>query len=61
MLLCSFHKGRNLTKMGLKGHDTAELFFEDVKLPKSALLGNNWVFNCKRLDYKASLLTLGAH
>jgi alkylation response protein AidB-like acyl-CoA dehydrogenase len=35
-----FHKGRNLNKMGLKGHDTAELFFEDVRLPKSAILGN---------------------
>jgi len=34
-----FHKGRNLNKMGLKAHDTAELFFEDVKLPKSAILG----------------------
>jgi len=34
-----FKKGRNLNKLGLKGHDTAELFFEDVRLPKTALLG----------------------
>jgi long-chain-acyl-CoA dehydrogenase len=34
-----FNKGRNLSKLGLKGHDTAELFFEDVRLPKTALLG----------------------
>ncbi len=34
-----FKKGRNLKKLGLKGHDTAELFFEDVRLPKTAVLG----------------------
>ena len=34
-----FKKGRKLKKMGLKAQDTAELFFEDVRLPASALLG----------------------
>ena len=34
-----FTKGKKLNKMGLKAQDTSELFFEDVKLPKSALLG----------------------
>jgi len=34
-----FHKGRKLNKLGLKGQDTAELFFEDVRVPESALLG----------------------
>ena len=34
-----FKKGRNLSKLGLKGHDTAELFFEDVRVPKTAILG----------------------
>merc|ERR1719331_3251440 len=34
-----FKKGRNLNKLGMKAHDTAELFFEDVRLPKTALLG----------------------
>jgi long-chain-acyl-CoA dehydrogenase len=34
-----FHKGRKLKKMGLKAQDTAELFFEDVRLPSTALLG----------------------
>jgi len=34
-----FIKGRKLNKMGLKAQDTSELFFEDVRLPKSALLG----------------------
>jgi len=34
-----FHKGRKLKKLGLKTQDTAELFFEDVRVPGSALLG----------------------
>ncbi|XP_043238633.1 long-chain specific acyl-CoA dehydrogenase, mitochondrial-like [Amphibalanus amphitrite] len=34
-----FRKGKKLNKMGMKAQDTAELFFEDVRLPKSALLG----------------------
>jgi len=34
-----FHKGRKLNKLGLKGQDTAELFFEDVRVPAAALLG----------------------
>uniref|UniRef100_W5MB52 Long-chain specific acyl-CoA dehydrogenase, mitochondrial n=2 Tax=Lepisosteus oculatus TaxID=7918 RepID=W5MB52_LEPOC len=34
-----FHKGRKLSKIGLKAQDTAELFFEDVRLPAEALLG----------------------
>nr|XP_048725533.1 long-chain specific acyl-CoA dehydrogenase, mitochondrial isoform X2 [Caretta caretta] len=34
-----FIKGRKLEKIGLKAQDTAELFFEDVRLPASALLG----------------------
>jgi len=34
-----FQKGRNLDKLGLKAQDTAELFFEDVRVPASAILG----------------------
>jgi len=34
-----FERGRNLEKMGLKGQDTAELFFENVKIPKENVLG----------------------
>ncbi|XP_002735248.2 long-chain specific acyl-CoA dehydrogenase, mitochondrial-like [Saccoglossus kowalevskii] len=34
-----FKKGKKLQKMGLKAQDTAELFFEDVRLPASAVLG----------------------
>jgi alkylation response protein AidB-like acyl-CoA dehydrogenase len=34
-----FERGRNLDKMGLKAQDTAELFFDDVMVPKENLLG----------------------
>lgn len=32
-------KGRNLKKVGLKAQDTSELFFENVRVPSSAVLG----------------------
>ncbi|UPK74893.1 acyl-CoA dehydrogenase family protein [Nocardioidaceae bacterium SCSIO 66511] len=35
-----FERGRNLDKLGMKAQDTAELFFEDVRVPKSNLLGD---------------------
>jgi len=34
-----FNRGRKLDKVGLKAQDTAELSFEDVKVPVSNLLG----------------------
>ncbi|WP_420145552.1 acyl-CoA dehydrogenase family protein [Sphingobium sp.] len=34
-----FERGRKLAKMGLKAQDTAELFFNDVRVPKHNLLG----------------------
>ena len=34
-----FERGRNLDKLGLKAQDTAELFFNDVKIPKANVLG----------------------
>lgn len=38
-VLPGFQKGRSLQKLGLKGQDTAELVFDDVALPRDALLG----------------------
>lgn len=35
-----FERGRKLAKMGLKAQDTAELFFNDVRLPKENVLGD---------------------
>jgi len=34
-----FEKGSNLEKIGMKAQDTAELFFNDVRVPKGNLLG----------------------
>lgn len=35
-----FERGRKLAKMGLHAQDTAELFFNDVKVPKGNMLGD---------------------
>ncbi len=35
-----FERGRNLDKMGLKAQDTSELFFDNVAVPKTNLLGD---------------------
>lgn len=34
-----FQKGNKLNKLGMKAQDTSELFFEDVRLPQSSMLG----------------------
>lgn len=34
-----FERGRNLEKVGMKAQDTAELFFDNVEVPKENLLG----------------------
>jgi acyl-CoA dehydrogenase len=39
--LKGFRVGRILDKMGMKSQDTAELFFEDVRVPAANLLGGN--------------------
>jgi alkylation response protein AidB-like acyl-CoA dehydrogenase len=37
--MAGFERGRNLDKIGLKAQDTAELFFDDVRVPVTNLLG----------------------
>src|SRR3546814_11969999 len=37
--MLGFERGRNLDKMGMKAQDTAELFFDEVEVPKENLLG----------------------
>lgn len=37
--LSGFRRGRVLEKMGMHGQDTAELFFDDMRVPKANLLG----------------------
>ncbi|MGD9407368.1 MAG: acyl-CoA dehydrogenase family protein [Gammaproteobacteria bacterium] len=35
-----FRRGRNLKKLGLKAQDTAELFFDNVRVPRENVLGD---------------------
>jgi alkylation response protein AidB-like acyl-CoA dehydrogenase len=35
-----FERGRNLAKLGLKAQDTSELFFDNVRVPKTNVLGD---------------------
>lgn len=35
-----FKRGRNLEKLGMKAQDTSELFFENVRIPASNMLGS---------------------
>jgi alkylation response protein AidB-like acyl-CoA dehydrogenase len=37
--MTGFERGRNLDKVGMKAQDTAELFFDNVEVPKENLLG----------------------
>jgi len=37
--MAGFERGRNLDKIGQKAQDTAELFFDDVQVPATNLLG----------------------
>ena len=37
--MAGFERGKNLRKMGMHSQDTAELFFNNVKVPKENLLG----------------------
>src|SRR5258707_4340629 len=34
-----FQRGRNLEKIGMKAHDTSELFFENIRIPSTNMLG----------------------
>jgi acyl-CoA dehydrogenase len=37
--VAGFRRGRKLDKIGLRGQDTSELFFEEMRVPESSLLG----------------------
>ncbi len=37
--LPGFVRGKNLEKLGMKGQDTSELFFENLRVPATAMLG----------------------
>jgi len=47
--LAGFRRGRNLEKLGLKGQDTSELFFGDVRVPVDNLIGGEPGLGFKQL------------
>ena len=59
-----FKRGRNLEKLGLKAQDTAELFFDDVRVPTSFLLGasegNGFVQLMQQLPQERLIIAVGA-
>src|SRR3954464_42105 len=58
-----FTKGRRLKKMGLKGQDTAELFFDNVEVPAGNLLGqenNGFVYLMQELPWERLQIAIGA-
>jgi acyl-CoA dehydrogenase len=58
-----FRKGRKLDKMGQHAADTAELFFEDVRVPASNLLGEEnrgFAYLMQELAQERFVIALGA-
>ena len=58
-----FSKGKRLKKMGLKGQDTAELFFDNVAVPQENLLGkenNGFVYLMQELPWERLQIAISA-
>jgi acyl-CoA dehydrogenase len=58
-----FSKGKRLKKMGLKGQDTAELFFDDVQVPAENLLGqenNGFIYLMQELPWERMQIAIAA-
>ena len=58
-----FSRGRNLEKLGLKAQDTSELFFDDVRVPITNLLGEEnqgFRYLMEQLPRERSLSAIGA-
>ncbi len=59
-----FSRGRNLEKLGLKAQDTSELFFDDVRVPASFLLGpdegKGFVQLMEQLPQERLIIAVGA-
>lgn len=62
--LPGFRRGRILEKIGLKGQDTSELFFDNVELPQANLLGQEpgkgFTQLMEQLPQERMLIALGA-
>jgi alkylation response protein AidB-like acyl-CoA dehydrogenase len=58
-----FNKGKRLKKMGLKGQDTAELFFDNVEVPAENLVGqenNGFIYLMQELPWERMQIAIGA-
>jgi len=58
-----FSKGKRLKKMGLKGQDTAELFFDNVEVPAANLLGqenNGFIYLMQELPWERMQIAIAA-
>src|SRR5436190_1569135 len=58
-----FVKGKRLKKMGLKGQDTAELFFDNVEVPAENLLGqenNGFIYLMQELPWERMQIAIAA-
>jgi acyl-CoA dehydrogenase len=58
-----FSKGKRLKKMGLKGQDTSELFFDNVEVPAENLLGqenNGFVYLMQELPWERLQIAIAA-
>jgi alkylation response protein AidB-like acyl-CoA dehydrogenase len=56
-------RGPNIEKIGMKAQDTCELFFDDVRIPVSHLLGeenNGWAMLTKELAWERLQIAIGA-
>jgi len=58
-----FTKGKRLKKLGLKGQDTAELFFDNVEVPAENLLGqenNGFIYLMQELPWERMQIAVAA-
>lgn len=61
--MAGFTKGKRLKKMGLKGQDTAELFFDNVEVPAENLLGqenNGFIYLMQELPWERMQIAIAA-
>ncbi|MGI6245836.1 MAG: acyl-CoA dehydrogenase family protein [Pseudochelatococcus sp.] len=62
--LAGFRRGRNLDKIGQKAQDTAELFYEDCRIPRRNLIGPQegagFAQLMAQLPYERLMLAIGA-
>lgn len=61
--MAGFEKGAKLRKVGLKSQDTAELFFNDVRVPAENLLGDDnrgFYYSMEELSWERAQLGIAA-